>query len=348
MRPAAFADLVKFCLLNNHNLLVKGAPGIGKTSIIEAVCRETLWTDGLPYELMVMHPVVSDPTDFKGLPVFQDGKARFEPYGDLLRLINADRPLLCFIDDIGQAAPAVQASLMQLLLARSIGEHKVSNHVIFMAATNRKSDNAGVSGILAPVMSRFKVVADLEVNAEDWTKWAIGAGMPTTLIQFIRFRPAVLEDEEKNRATRDMTNVVNPRTLAAVGILQNDNLPHHLEHESFKGAAGEAFASEYGGFLRIYRTLPDVDRIMTHPDEVAVPDEAMTQFALSGALIDRATKDTIDNILRFIGRLPKDIEVMTMKLLDERKPELLSTESPAFLKWVLENAEVTLGDMVLN
>ncbi len=125
-----------------------------------------------------MHPVVSDPTDFKGLPGIIGDKAEFLPFGDLRQMIEADKPTIVFLDDLGQAPAVVQAACMQLLLARQINGKKISGHIVFIAATNRREDRAGVTGILEPVKSRFKTILDLEVSADEWTEWAFKNNMP--------------------------------------------------------------------------------------------------------------------------------------------------------------------------
>jgi hypothetical protein len=71
------------------------------SDIVEQVANE------LDHELLISHPVVEDPTDSKGLPfAAADGQsARFLPFGDLERALQArKRPLIWFLDDLGQAA----------------------------------------------------------------------------------------------------------------------------------------------------------------------------------------------------------------------------------------------------
>jgi hypothetical protein len=82
-------------------VIVSGRPGVGKSDIVEQVANE------LDHELLISHPVVEDPTDSKGLPfAAPDGQsARFLPFGDLERALQArKRPLIWFLDDLGQAA----------------------------------------------------------------------------------------------------------------------------------------------------------------------------------------------------------------------------------------------------
>ena len=60
--PSQLAASLHFSLEHRFNILIVGAPGIGKTEIINQACDEA----GM--QMIVSHPVVSDPTDYKGLP----------------------------------------------------------------------------------------------------------------------------------------------------------------------------------------------------------------------------------------------------------------------------------------
>jgi DNA replication protein DnaC len=80
-----------------------GPTGVGKTDIVTQACQEA------NARLIISHPVVSDPTDYKGLPFADpDGKtARFLPFGDLAELSNAKEETVFFLDDLGQAPASV-------------------------------------------------------------------------------------------------------------------------------------------------------------------------------------------------------------------------------------------------
>ncbi len=332
MRAKQLKETIKFSINNKYPLLIKGAPGIGKTDIVAQACLET------GTELIVSHPVVSDPTDFKGLPFpnKEGTAAKFLPFGDLLRLIKADRPTVFFLDDLGQASSSVQAAAMQLLLARRINGHKVSDKVIFLAATNRRQDRAAVQGILEPVKSRFAAILELEVNIDDWVEWAIENDMPIELIAFIRFRP-ILHDF---KPTAEIINTPNPRTVAAVGMMMNAGLPKDSEYEMISGAAGEGFAAEFLSFLKIYRDLPDIDKLIADPDKADVPDEPSTLFAVCGALSAKANKKNFGNIIKFTDRLPGEFQVLLIKDAIKRNKGLANTKE--FSVWAIKHSDVIL------
>src|SRR5262249_15910073 len=157
------------------------------------------------------HPVVLDPTDAKGLPWPDKGgkTANFLPFGDLARALNATEPLVWMLDDLGQAMPATQASFMQLILPRTVNGHSLPDFGTFVAATNRRTDRAGVQGILEPVKSRFTIV-ELNTDLDDWCAWACEedlvtgeSRMPPELISFLRFRKDLLH---QFNPTQDLTN----------------------------------------------------------------------------------------------------------------------------------------------
>lgn len=343
MTPIQLTSYLNFAIKNTFPVLITGRPGIGKSDIVSSACSLA------EADLIISHPVVSDPTDYKGLP-FMDAPtvtpdplnpgfdkiehtAHFAPFGELKRLINAKKPTVFFLDDLGQAPASVQAAAMQLILARQINGHKVSPFITFIAATNRREDKAGVTGILEPVKSRFCSIVPLDVNTDDWVKWAIDNNMPTELIAFIRFRPAILEEF---KPTKDMTNSVSPRTVAQAGKQQAAGLPHDLEFEVFSGAAGEGFASEYMAFLKIFRNLPDVNGIILNPTHAQVPTQADILYALSGALAHRANSQNIGAIIKFLNRTPGEIQVATMKdAITRHNTEITSTK--AFIEWAAKN-----------
>ena len=109
VKPSQLRTLLAHSIPAKMPVLICSGPGIGKSSIVEQACAEA------EADCIVMHPVVSDPTDFKGMPWVGDGGATFLPFGDLQKLVNATKLTACFIDDLGQATPAVQAAAMQLI-----------------------------------------------------------------------------------------------------------------------------------------------------------------------------------------------------------------------------------------
>lgn len=299
---------------------------MGKTDIVKHACK----SEGV--KLQIAHPVVSDPTDFKGMPFVSDGQADFLPFAELRSLINATESTVLFIDDLGQASIAVQAAIMQLLLAREINGQKISDHVMFIAATNSRSDRAGVTGMLEPVKSRFSTIVTLDISSEDWIDWAIQNDMPMELISFIGWKPDLLNGF---KPTSEIVNTSTPRTIANLGRLQNKGLTAAIRDEVFKGATGEAFATEYIQFLNMFSTLPDLERILSDPMSVDLPKEVSQQYAIACAIASRITEETAENGFKFIERLPTEVSIATMKSIVKRNIKLGHTAG--FASWAARN-----------
>jgi len=233
-----------------------------------------------------------------------------------------------FIDDLGQAPPAVQAAIMQLLLAREINGHKISDNVVFIAATNRKEDMAGVNSVLEPVKSRFTGgILELELTVDGWCKWAVDNNQPTELIAFNRLRPDLMNS---GKPSRDMTNSPSARTIAGIGEIQNFGVDKELQWEVFTGIAGEGYATEYCSFLEMVAKMPNLDRIILNPTTADVPTSPGILYAVVTGLAAKMKDSNIDAIVNYLDRLPGEFMVCCMRDAVRRKPELTNTR--AFIK----------------
>ena len=316
-----------------YPVLIKGAPGVGKSDIVEQAAKE------IDYDMILTHPVVSDPIDFKGQPCVVEGKdgkkrAEFLPFGDLRKMMYAKHPTIVFIDDLGQAPAAVQAACMQLLLARQINGKKISDNITFLAATNRRQDRAGVTGILEPVKSRFYNIYELQPEKDDWIEWALAHDMPEEVIGFVNFRPDLLCTEE---ATSDIVNHPCPRTLAHAG----DTIKMGLTSmEDLSGVVGEGCAVELTGFMKVFRELPSIDAIIMDPDSAPVPTDPSAQYAVVAALVGKVSKQNVKRIFQYGYRMPGPFSILLAKDSIRKDKEIQHTKT--FIEWCQIHSDVLL------
>lgn len=329
MRPAQLSAVLAKTIAARLPVLIKGAPGIGKTDVVVQAAKAA------KADLVVMHPVVSDPTDFKGLPAVVGDEAEFLPFGELSDLIDASKLTVCFFDDLGQAPAAVQAAAMQLILARRINSHVISDKVVFVAATNRREDRAGVTGILEPVKSRFATIIELNPNVDDWCGWALENGVPPELVAFVRFRPELLMSA--TAPTADIVNRPSPRTVTNLGKLIGIGID---DLETLAGAVGEGFAAEFIGFLRVWASLPSIDGILLNPEKADIPSEQSALYAVTVALASRTTADNAGRIVRYMNRLPDEFSVLGIRDAKRVCPTLERTRE--FVKWAVDHQDVLL------
>lgn len=336
MYPSNVKELLSEYLFPNYMAsMLTGQPGCAKTDLVNES------SSAAKFDQYVFHPAVSDPTDFKGMPcITTDAKgnqqAEFLPFTELRIICHAKKPTVVFMDDIGQAPASTQAACMQLLHARRLNGVRVSDKVVFVAATNRKSDRSGVSGVLEAVKSRFVTIIPVEINLDDWCTWAYENNMPPVLIAFNRWRPTHLASFE---AVPEIVNTASPRTIAHVGQLYNLGLPAHLQLEAFSGAAGEAFGSEFFAFLDVHEGLPDADLAMKNPDAITMPgkDDFGTLFAFGEAIAARAERKNIGNFMKLVNRMPPENQAATVNAAKQRDPSI--QEHSEIIKWISENQD---------
>jgi hypothetical protein len=349
MQTRNVGEFLKYAIPRNKSALLVGPPGIGKTDIVTSVAKD------LGYDLVLSHAVVEDPTNYKGLGAIVDGKAVWLPFGNLRQIVETKKPTVFFLDDLGQAPQAVQSAIMQLVLSRRVDEHKVSDTVAFVAATNGKGHRAGVGNFLEPLKDRFTIIK-VEPNVDDWINWALGNDMPAEMIAFIKYRPHFLtswpqeNDDQKtltektaqlSKAAQTMGKIATPRGIARIGKHLVDGLPKNLEYDTFVGDTGEAFATEVLGFLKVFRSLPNPDLVLMHPETAEIPEDPATMYALCGALAHRASETSISRIVTYGNRLKDAFSVLLIQMAVGKDRQVVNTK--AFINWAANHADVMFG-----
>ena len=282
MRPRDVSKTLKSLIPLREPVMIWSAPGLGKTQIV------TQMSEQLNAPMIISHPVTDDPTDAKGLPFVVDGHAEFLPFGQLRHALEADKLTVWFLDDLGQAVPAVQAAYMQLILGRRLNGHKLSDEVVFVAASNRQEDRAGVHKLITPLANRFSTHLDMEVSKDDWQEWAVLNGVAPEVRAFINFRPDKLHSFRPDSGDRAFAS---PRSWEKMSKILSAGLPDALLPEAAAGCVGTGPAAEFIGFVRTYRDLPDIDEVLANPSTTSVPEEPSVVYALCGALSERLRND---------------------------------------------------------
>lgn len=316
-------------LKNKRNILLKSAPGIGKTECVEAIVKE------IGYDLMICHPVIEDPTDAKGLPATfnNDGEttAEFIPYGNLRRMMNATKPLVVFIDDLGQSVVTVQAAYMQIIQQREINGKKISDYVRFIAATNSRKDNAGVAGLITPLLSRFAGIFEIVVDADSWINWAVSHDMPAELVAYIKAKPAMLSTFQ---ASKEIENFACPRTISNLGHWINDGID---ELEVWEGAVGKPFAIEFFAFYKMFKAIGNLpDQILIDPIKTSINHKPDILYFIMIALSNRS-KDAkkFEVVMQYIERLEVEYQAFFMQMVTTKLPRLRETET--YNVWAVKN-----------
>ena len=159
-------------------VFIWGAPGIGKSSIVEDFAASL----GLSCVSLLGSQLA--PEDIIGVPEIIDGKSVFCPP----RMIAQDEPYCLFLDELNACSQEVQKAFYSLIHDRRIGEYFLPKGSIIIGAGNRAQDNAIVKPMSSALINRMFHV-ELIASHRDWLQWAGQNGIHPHIIEYIGLRP---------------------------------------------------------------------------------------------------------------------------------------------------------------
>jgi hypothetical protein len=184
-------------------------------------------------------------------------------------------------------------------------------------------------------------ILELDPDVDDWLAWAVNSPeIPMELVIFIKNRPEMLF---KHEPTADITNSPSPRTVHNVGkwLTASRPVPQHLLYEVIAGAAGEAFAVEFTGFLKLINKMPDPDYALMNPDKITFPideNDRSLDSAFAIAVAYRASDQNTDRFVKLINKFAPEFGLLSMKTAINRVPDIQHTK--AYQKWAIDNHDL--------
>lgn len=284
-------------------VLLWGEPGIGKTAFVEALAA----ADDVPLEVVVGS--IREPSDLNGLPVVQpDGS------GVVLaapawakRLVEAGGGYL-FLDELSTAPPAVQAAMLRVCKEGWVGDVKLPDEVVRIAAANDLA-TAADGWLLAPATANRFCHVQWAADLEDWlTGMTVGwdavrpDAVATTPVQaegrrglvrariaaFVRHRPSLL-----HACPTDPTAAAgawpSPRTweYTAEAFAHLDDRDLDAQQVVAGGLVGDGAAVELLTWWH-HDDLPDPAEVLADPSVVDWGDRADRLYAVLGSVAAHA------------------------------------------------------------
>lgn len=281
-------------------VFIHGAPGIGKSYIVNEIAKEHGW------EVSDVRLSQLESVDLRGIPAIVDGKTVWAPP----IFFPSDGEGILFLDELNSAHPSIQSAVYQLVLDRKIGEYTLPKGWRIACAGNRIADKGIVFRLPSPLANRM-VHLTVEAKFDDFKQWGLKNSVHHTILGFLGFRPDLVS-QESPKETETNPAFATPRSWTMLSKVLNKNLPIHTISPIVYGSVGYAVGVEYLAYLKTYGELPSIEAIL-EGEEPTPPTSPAALFALTSALIERFEPKHAVNLLNYSKLLPVEFGVMLIK-----------------------------------
>ena len=266
MKPSRIEEVVKSVIQTHWPVFLWGPPGVGKSSIVRSIAKQK------KLELLDVRASLLDPTDLRGIPTVEKGKAKWCPPSFLPS--DPKSKGLLFFDELNAAPPLVQASLYQLTLDRCVGEYKLPDGWSILAAGNRAEDRSVTFRMPAALINRF-VHLDYEVDFEDWRDWAVVNKMHPLVVGFLSTRRELLVNMDKPDKP-----FPTPRSWEIVSDILSSQDSFKDCQDIILGVVGEGAMMEFIGYCESAISEEIIEKIIADPSAANLPKKLGDQYAL--------------------------------------------------------------------
>ena len=282
-------------------ILLIGAPGIGKTQIMEQISREC--KVGLVSYTITHHtrqsaiglPFISK-KKFGNTEVAVTEYTMSEIVASIYEKIEESglHEGLLFIDEINCVSETLAPAMLQFLQCKTFGSHKIPQGWLIVAAGNPPEYNKSVREFDVVTMDRVKKI-QVEPDFDAWREYAYTAGVHPAVISYLNTRPANFYRME---STVDGRNFATPRGWEDLSrIIQvYEKLGKSVDREvTGQYIQHPQIARDFANYLELfykYRADYQIDEVLNgHIDDILVKKAAHATFdeklSVTGILLSR-------------------------------------------------------------
>ncbi len=255
--PNGAKNAIRKAFKKQRPLFLWGPPGIGKSDIIHQLGEE------MGAHVIDIRLSLWEPTDIKGIPYF-DSNSGTMVWGSPSELpteaFAKNFPhVILFLDEMNSAAPSVQAAAYQLILNRRVGQYRLPDNVLIVAAGSREADKGVTYRMPAPLANRF-VHLEMRVDFDDWSMWDTNNRVHKDVVGYVTFAKKDLYDFDPKSSSRAFAT---PRSWSFVSeLLEDDDTDNETLTDLIAGAVGEGLAIKFMAHRKVSSKLPKPEDIL--------------------------------------------------------------------------------------
>jgi DNA polymerase III delta prime subunit len=318
-----------------HPVLLLGAPGIGKTSILRELAEEEFgssedWPEGnyLNVELSTR-----EVPDIQGFPLVK-------PSGEVVWISLIDFPTegkgIINFDEINLPKDqGVIRACYRWIHERQVGKRKLGDGWFIIATGNRVTDKCFVNTLPAALNNRFTIY-EVECGLDDWKNWAFKAGIAADVIGFLNWKPeALFKFDPERYAPEDP--FPTPRSWEKV----SDKIKAGLtDFDIIAGDIGEGMASEFCEYIHVKDSLPDIDEILEGKNVVPDRPDLLHVVCSSMVVKTKEKQEYADRLVEYATMLPAEFAALLVK--DAIRAEIPVQKTKQFKKFASKFKDVIL------
>ena len=239
----------------NINLpyFIWGPPGTGKSQIANDLFESKNWT------LFDIRGSQLDPVDFRGMPIYDNVNevAKFIRFSSILPAEDDTGQGVVFIDEFPQSPEMVQSAAYQLINDRKVGDYKLPDGYIVIAAGNREEDGGVYFEIPPALKDRFAHVT-LPPDHESFVRYMSEKYTHVNLLSYITYQ---LNNDRSKLYNFTSSALIFPTfrswekvfAFAEYGMDVYDLISDNL---------GEHIAVDYQTFVELVRQIPSAEKLI--------------------------------------------------------------------------------------
>lgn len=330
------------------SVMMWGPSGVGKSQAVRQIADKISAGTGRRVSVTDVRLLLFNPIDLRGIPTANEDKTLavwlrpkifdMDPSDDVVNIL--------FLDEISAAPQSVQAAAYQITLDRTVGEHRLPDNCIVIAAGNRVTDKSVAYKMPKALANRLMHI-EIETSYKAWREWAVRKGINEKITAFLAFKPDYLM---KFDPSADDLAFPTPRTWEMVSSILND-IDDNIEDMfvMIAGIIGTGAAVELRTWSRIFDKLPDIEAIFdgrspkapSRPDALYALISSMSRYAYE----HRDETQRIANSIAYADKLPPDFSTVLMQdymNIEEGYVNKLM-RMPEFIKWYRSKGSLLNG-----
>lgn len=326
-------------------VMLWGMPGVGKSQGVKQLADYIHAATGKKVVVTDVRLLLFNPIDLRGIPTADQTRTFAIWLRPKIFDMSADKDTvnILFLDEISAAPPSVQAAAYQITLDRVVGEHRLPDNCIVIAAGNRVTDKS-VAYKMPKALANRLMHLQIDVDFDAWKNWALAQKLDLRVIGFLSNRQDILCTFNGGN---DDVAYATPRSWEMVSnvLLEGGYSDAKEAYALIAGLVGVGVANEFCSWCRTHASLPDLKKVVkgesqpvpSSPDALYATVRLMVaavgdckDLAKTRALVSFGTKFPPDYTATFFKDMLAKGEAVKKQLM----------QIPEFMRWVGNHASL--------